>query len=246
MIALDPATSEFYDKAKKKYVFSKSDGSEKDSGQMIDFWEKMVEAYPIISIEDGLDENDWEGFQEFTKRLGKKVQIVGDDLFVTNTERLKKGIELGAGNSILIKLNQIGTLTETLDAIETAKRAGYTAIVSHRSGESEDTTIADLVVATNAGRSKPVQHRELTGSPSTISFSELKKSLEQWLYSKDWEHSTTLAVNNRIITFFLIFTLSAVYVFIFGETGLIERLNLSRKADGFEIDIQNSGCRTAA
>lgn len=154
MIALDPATSEFYDKDKKKYVFAKSDGSELDSSQMVDFWEKLANAYPIISIEDGLDEDDWEGYELLTERIGKKVQLVGDDLYVTNTERLKKGIDLGITNSILIKLNQIGTLTETLQAIEMAKRAGYTAIVSHRSGESEDTTIADLVVATNAGQIK--------------------------------------------------------------------------------------------
>jgi len=154
MIAMDPAASEFYDKNKKKYVFSKSDGSELDSAQMVDFWEKLVNDYPIISIEDGLDEDDWDGFKLMTERLGKKIQLVGDDLFVTNTERLKKGIDLGIANSILIKLNQIGTLTETLQAIEMAKRAGYTAVVSHRSGETEDTTIADLVVATNAGQIK--------------------------------------------------------------------------------------------
>ena len=154
MIAMDPAASEFYDKNKKKYVFSKSDGSELDSAQMVDYWEKMVNAYPIISIEDGLDEDDWDGFKLMTDRLGKKIQLVGDDLFVTNTERLQKGIDLGITNSILIKLNQIGTLTETLQAIEMAKRASYTAVVSHRSGETEDTTIADLVVATNAGQIK--------------------------------------------------------------------------------------------
>ena len=153
-IALDPASSEFYDKAKKKYVFSKSDKSEKDSSQMVDYWEKLVNAYPIISIEDGLAEDDWDGYQEFTKRLGGKIQVVGDDLFVTNTERLAKGIEINVANSILIKLNQIGTITETMQAIEMAKRAGYSAIVSHRSGESEDSTIADLAVATNAGQIK--------------------------------------------------------------------------------------------
>lgn len=154
MIALDPATSEFYDKDKKKYIFAKSDGAELDSGQMVDFWEKLVNAYPIISIEDGLAEDDWDGYKVFTDRLGKKIQLMGDDLYVTNTERLKKGIDMGITNSILIKLNQIGTLTETLQAIEMAKRAGYTAVVSHRSGETEDTTIADLVVATNAGQIK--------------------------------------------------------------------------------------------
>ncbi len=154
MIAMDPAASEFYDKDKKKYVFARSDKSEKDSVQIVEFWENLVNNYPIISIEDGLDEDDWEGFRLMTEKLGKKIQIVGDDLFVTNTDRLKKGIEMGVCNSILIKLNQIGTLTETLRAIEMAKRAGYTAVVSHRSGETEDTTIADLVVAVNTGQIK--------------------------------------------------------------------------------------------
>jgi len=154
MIALDPAASEFYDKEKKKYVFHKSDGSERDSAQMVEYWEKLVNSYPIISIEDGLDEDDWEGWKLMTEKLGDKIQIVGDDLFVTNTERLKKGIDMGVGNSILIKVNQIGTLTETIRAIEMAKRAGYTAVVSHRSGETEDATIADLVVAMNAGQIK--------------------------------------------------------------------------------------------
>ncbi len=127
--------------------------------ELIDFWERLVDKYPIISLEDGLAEEDWEGWKKLTDRLGKKVQLVGDDLFVTNTERLKKGIQMGAANSILIKLNQIGTLTETLDAIATAQRAGYTAVVSHRSGETADTTIADLAVAVNAGQIK-------TGAPS--------------------------------------------------------------------------------
>ncbi len=154
MIAMDPAASEFYDKEKKKYVFARSDKSEKDSVQIVEFWENIVKNYPIISIEDGLDEDDWEGFKLMTEKLGKKIQIVGDDLFVTNTERLKRGIDMGVANSILIKLNQIGTLTETLRAIEMAKRAGYTAVVSHRSGETEDTTIADLVVAANTGQIK--------------------------------------------------------------------------------------------
>jgi enolase len=126
---------------------------------MVNYYAELCEKYPIISIEDGLAEEDWDGFKLFTEKLGDKLQIVGDDLFVTNTKRLAKGIDLGIANSILIKLNQIGTLTETLDAIEMAKRAGYTAVVSHRSGETEDTTIADLVVATNAGQIK-------TGAPS--------------------------------------------------------------------------------
>ncbi len=154
MIALDPAASEFYDKNKKKYVFSKSDKSERDSGQMVEFYEDLVKKYPIISIEDGLAEDDWDGFKLMNEKLGKKIQIMGDDLFVTNTERLAKGIEMGVANSILIKLNQIGTLTETIQAIEMAKRAGYTAVVSHRSGETEDSTIADLVVAMNTGQIK--------------------------------------------------------------------------------------------
>lgn len=154
MIALDPASSEFYDAAKKKYVFSKSDKSERDSAQMVEFYEKWVKNYPIISIEDGLAENDWDGWKIMTDRLGSKIQIVGDDLFVTNTERLKQGIEKGIANSILIKVNQIGTLTETIRAIEMAKKGGYTAVVSHRSGETEDSTIADLVVAMNTGQIK--------------------------------------------------------------------------------------------
>ncbi|HNW28516.1 MAG TPA: phosphopyruvate hydratase [Spirochaetota bacterium] len=154
MIALDPASSEFYDASKKKYIFSKSDKSERDSAQMVDFYANWVKNYPIISIEDGLAENDWDGWKIMTDKLGDKIQIVGDDLFVTNTERLKQGIDRGIANSILIKVNQIGTLTETIRAIEMAKRAGYTAVVSHRSGETEDSTIADLVVAMNAGQIK--------------------------------------------------------------------------------------------
>ena len=153
-IALDPAASEFYDSDKKKYVFKKSDGSEKSSEEMVKFWAEWVEKYPIISIEDGMGEDDWEGWKMMTDALVSKIQLVGDDLFVTNTKILQEGIDKGIANSILIKLNQIGSLTETLDAIEMAKRAGYTAVVSHRSGETEDTTIADLVVAVNAGQIK--------------------------------------------------------------------------------------------
>ena len=149
MIALDPASSEFYDADKKKYIFSQSDKSERDSQKMVEFYENLVNKYPIISIEDGLAEDDWDGWKIMTDRMGRRIQIVGDDLFVTNTERLKRGIETGIANSILIKLNQIGTLTETIRAIEMAKRNGYTAVVSHRSGETEDATIADLVVAMN-------------------------------------------------------------------------------------------------
>lgn len=154
MIALDPASSEFYDPKKKKYIFSKSDKSERTSDQMIEFYSKLIKAYPIISIEDGLAEDDWEGWKNFTAAVGSKIQIVGDDLFVTNTERLKRGIKESTANSILIKVNQIGTLTETIQAVEMAKKAGYTAVVSHRSGETEDTTIADLVVALNTGQIK--------------------------------------------------------------------------------------------
>ncbi len=154
LIALDPAASEFYDKKKKKYVFAKSDKSEKTSEEMIEFYEDLVKKYPIISIEDGLAEDDWSGFKLMMDRMGSKVQIVGDDLFVTNTERLARGIKEKAANSILIKLNQIGTLTETIQAVEMAKKAGYTAVVSHRSGETEDTTIADLVVALGTGQLK--------------------------------------------------------------------------------------------
>ena len=151
-IALDPASSEFYESG--KYVFKKSDQSVKTSEQMVEFYSNWVRQYPIISIEDGLAENDWEGWALLTKALGNKIQLVGDDLFVTNTERLRKGIEAGVGNSILIKVNQIGTLTETIEAIELAKVNRYTAVVSHRSGETEDTFISDLVVGLNTGQIK--------------------------------------------------------------------------------------------
>jgi len=152
-LALDPATSEMHRDG--AYVFWKSDPDTKRSASdMIDFWENWVNQYPILSIEDGLAENDWEGWQELAQRLGRRVQLVGDDLFVTNTDRLQQGIDGGAANSILIKLNQIGTLTETLRAIELAHTHGYTAVISHRSGETEDATIADLAVATNAGQIK--------------------------------------------------------------------------------------------
>jgi enolase len=153
-IALDPAASEFYDTAKKKYVFKKSDKSERDSQQMIDFWAEWVRQYPIISLEDGMAEDDWDGWKSLTDELGSKVQLVGDDIFVTNTEIFSKGISRHIANSILIKVNQIGTLTETLEAIKMASDAGYTAVVSHRSGETEDSFIADLVVATGAGQIK--------------------------------------------------------------------------------------------
>ncbi len=153
-IALDAASSEFYVKSSKRYVFKKSDKSKRTAAQMADFWADWVAKYPIISIEDGMDEGDWKGWKTLTEKLGDKIQLVGDDLFVTNTKFLKKGIDMGVANSILIKVNQIGTLTETLDAIDMANRAGYTAVVSHRSGETEDTTIADIAVATNAGQIK--------------------------------------------------------------------------------------------
>jgi enolase len=151
-IALDPASSEFYENG--KYVFKKSDKSVKTSQQMVEFYSNWARQYPIISIEDGLAENDWEGWSLLTKALGSRIQLVGDDLFVTNTERLRKGIEAGVGNSILIKVNQIGTLTETIEAIELAKVNRYTAVVSHRSGETEDTFISDLVVGLNTGQIK--------------------------------------------------------------------------------------------
>ena len=157
-IAMDCASSEFYNKEDGKYHLD-GEGTVKTEDEMIDWLEELVGKYPIISIEDGLDENDWEGWAKLTERLGNKVQLVGDDLFVTNTKKLEKGIEEGVANSILIKVNQIGSLTETLNAIEMAKEAGYTAVVSHRSGETEDVTIADLVVAVNAGQIK-------TGAPS--------------------------------------------------------------------------------
>jgi enolase len=153
-IALDPAASEFFDPKKGKYIFKKSDGRELSAEEMVDFWADWVNKYPIISIEDGMAEDDWDGWKLLTERLGKKVQLVGDDLFVTNTKRLAMGIEKGIANSILIKVNQIGTLTETYEAVEMAKRAGYTAVVSHRSGETEDSFIADLVVALETGQIK--------------------------------------------------------------------------------------------
>jgi enolase len=153
-IALDPASSEFFDPDKKKYIFKKSDGSARSPEAMAEFYADWVKRYPIISIEDGMAESDWDGWKKLTDKIGDKVQLVGDDLFVTNTKFLSKGIKLGVANSILIKVNQIGTLTETLEAIEMAKSAGYTAVVSHRSGETEDTTISDISVATNAGQIK--------------------------------------------------------------------------------------------
>ena len=158
MFALDPAATEFYDAERKVYVLS-GEGRELTSAEMVEFWAGLADRYPIVSIEDGMAEEDWEGWRLLTERLGDRVQLVGDDLFVTNTERLGRGIEMGVANSILIKLNQIGTLTETLEAIQMAHRAGYTTVISHRSGETEDTTIADVAVAVNAGQIK-------TGAPA--------------------------------------------------------------------------------
>ncbi|MFB3830174.1 MAG: phosphopyruvate hydratase [Bryobacteraceae bacterium] len=151
-ICLDPASSEFFQDG--KYVFKKSDKSQRSSEQMVAFWANWVRQYPILSIEDGMAEDDWAGWKMLTEAVGDKIQLVGDDLFVTNTERLKRGIEQGVANSILVKVNQIGTLTETIEAMQTAAKAGYTAVVSHRSGETEDAFIADLVVAANAGQIK--------------------------------------------------------------------------------------------
>ena len=158
VLAIDAAASEFYDEDKKKYVLA-GEGREFTAEELSKFYQELVNEYPIYSIEDGLAEDDWEGWKHLTELIGNKVQLVGDDFFVTNTKRLQEGIEKKSANSILIKLNQIGTITETLDAIELAKRHNYTAIISHRSGESEDSTIADLAVATNAGFIK-------TGAPA--------------------------------------------------------------------------------
>ena len=157
MFAMDPASTEFYDADKKKYVLA-GEGRELTSAEMVDYWEALVNKYPIVSIEDGMAEEDWDGWKELTDRIGDRVQLVGDDLFVTNSKRLAKGIELGCANAILIKVNQIGSLTETPEAIEMAKQAGYACVMSHRSGETEDTTIADLAVACNTGQIK-------TGAP---------------------------------------------------------------------------------
>jgi enolase len=153
-IALDVASSEFYDKKKKAYVFKKSDGSVKSAAELVDYYASLQKKFPIISIEDGCDENDWAGWKILTEKLGKNTQLVGDDLFVTNVKFLQKGIDQGVANSILVKVNQIGSLTETFDAVELAHRHAYTSVLSHRSGETEDSTIADLAVATNCGQIK--------------------------------------------------------------------------------------------
>jgi len=172
---LDPAATEFYDTDKKLYKLE-GDGKELDSESMVGYWENLVEKYPIISIEDGLAEDDWSGWVNMTKKMGSKIQIVGDDLFVTNTGRLLTGIEQGAANSILIKVNQIGSLSETLECVDTAHRAGMTSVISHRSGETEDTSIADLAVAVGSGQIK-------TGSASR---SERIAKYNQLLRIEDW------------------------------------------------------------
>jgi enolase len=175
LIALDAASSEFYDKKKAKYVLE-STGDELSSAEMVDFWKGWASKYPIISIEDGLDENDWEGWTNLTKAIGDKVQLVGDDLFVTNTSRLMQGIESGAANSILIKVNQIGTLTETIDAVNMAKVHAYSSVMSHRSGETEDTTIADLAVALNTGQ---IKTGSLSRSDRVAKYNQLLRIEEQ-------------------------------------------------------------------
>lgn len=176
LIALDPATSELYDPAKKKYIFKKSTKQELSSEKMVDYWESWVKQYPIISLEDGMAEHDWDGWAMLTERLGKRVQLVGDDLFVTNTKLLSRGIEQGIANSILIKVNQIGTLTETLEAVAMATRNGYTSIISHRSGETEDATIAQLAVATNAGQ---IKTGSLSRTDRIAKYNELLRIEEQ-------------------------------------------------------------------
>lgn len=173
-IALDPAASEL--RKGSKYVLEAEERPEKSTSDMIEFWSGWVDKYPIISIEDGLDENDWAGWRKLTKRLGDRVQLVGDDIFVTNTAYLRRGIDEGAANSILVKVNQIGTLTESLDAIEMAHRAGYSVVISHRSGETEDTTIADLVVAVNAGQ---IKTGSLCRSDRTAKYNQLLRIEEE-------------------------------------------------------------------
>jgi len=175
LIALDAASSEFYDKKKKKYILS-STGDELSSDETVAFWKSWADKYPIISIEDGLDENDWTGWTKLTEAIGDKVQLVGDDLFVTNTARLAKGIETGAANSILIKVNQIGTLTETIDAVNLARQHGYSSVMSHRSGETEDTTIADLAVALNTGQ---IKTGSLSRSDRVAKYNQLLRIEEQ-------------------------------------------------------------------
>jgi len=169
-IALDVASSEFYDSEKGRYVFGKSDGSEKTGDEIVDYYAELQKNSPIISIEDGCDENDWDGWKVLTDKLGETTQLVGDDLFVTNVDFLKKGIDLGVANSILVKVNQIGSLTETFDAVELAKENAYTSVISHRSGETEDVTIADIAVATNAGQ---IKTGSLSRSDRTAKYNQL-------------------------------------------------------------------------
>ncbi len=178
-LALDVASSEFYDSKKKRYIFKKSDGTKMTADQIVDFYTKLTNKYPIISIEDGCDENDWTGWKKLTDKIGKRVQLVGDDLFVTNTKFLQKGIDTGTANSILVKVNQIGSLTETLDAVELAHNNNYTAVLSHRSGETEDATIADLAVATNCGQ---IKTGSLSRSDRTAKYNQLLR-IEQELGS---------------------------------------------------------------
>ena len=176
-LALDVASSEFYDSKKKRYIFKKSDGSKMSADQIVDFYDELTSKYPIISIEDGCDENDWAGWKKLTDKIGDRVQLVGDDLFVTNTKFLQRGIDTATANSILVKVNQIGSLTETLDAVELAHINNYTAVLSHRSGETEDATIADLAVATNCGQ---IKTGSLSRSDRTAKYNQLLR-IEQEL-----------------------------------------------------------------
>ncbi len=178
-LALDVASSEFYDSKKKRYIFKKSDGTKMTADQIVDFYAKLTKKYPIISIEDGCDENDWAGWKKLTDKIGDRVQLVGDDLFVTNTKFLQKGIDTNTANSILVKVNQIGSLTETLDAVELAHNNNYTSVLSHRSGETEDATIADLAVATNCGQ---IKTGSLSRSDRTAKYNQLLR-IEQELGS---------------------------------------------------------------
>jgi enolase len=176
-LALDVASSEFYDSKKKRYIFKKSDGSKMSADQIVAFYDELTSKYPIISIEDGCDENDWAGWKKLTDKIGDRVQLVGDDLFVTNTKFLQRGIDTATANSILVKVNQIGSLTETLDAVELAHINNYTAVLSHRSGETEDATIADLAVATNCGQ---IKTGSLSRSDRTAKYNQLLR-IEQEL-----------------------------------------------------------------
>ena len=186
-IALDAAASEFYKDG--VYRLAAEAKPKKSAKELIEYYKTLASRYPLISLEDGMAEGDWQGWQALTQKLGKNIQLVGDDVFVTNTSILAKGIAEGVANSILIKLNQIGTVTETMEAIRMALRAGYTAVISHRSGETEDTTIADLAVAAGCGQIKTGSLSEPSGSPNTTNCCELKSSLEIRLVMPAWEHS---------------------------------------------------------